>query len=83
VCAGEPSSFSVSPDPPKIGADLIVIVEIIEEGTTADVLVKVVPLLKEDEGGHSPQLAHSQLSATAPFSDPSVICPRPSASLEK
>ncbi|KAJ7889389.1 hypothetical protein B0H14DRAFT_2692147 [Mycena olivaceomarginata] len=49
---GEPSdavqikSISVSPDPPKIGADLTVtvdldVVETIEEGTTADVLVKV------------------------------------------
>jgi hypothetical protein len=52
VCAGEPSdaiqikSVSVSPDPLKIGADLTVtvdldVVEVIEEGTTADVLVKV------------------------------------------
>ncbi|KAJ7130682.1 ML domain-containing protein [Mycena filopes] len=39
-------SISVSPDPPKIGADLTVtvdlqVVETIEEGATADVLVKV------------------------------------------
>ncbi|KAJ7039952.1 ML domain-containing protein [Mycena alexandri] len=49
---GEPTdpvqikSISVSPDPPKIGADLTVtvdlqVVETIEEGATADVLVKV------------------------------------------